>query len=94
MGGNWGVEEKESESQEHPFPGLELETEEPAREGPRGGHCASFPHEWVETVCPFVKVSPCPMFSLANYSLAVLPDLSTLKLVLGFSFCPDLLVQA
>ena len=36
----------------------------------------------------------CPMFGLANYSLAVLPDLTTLRLVLGFSFCPDLLVQA
>ena len=48
MGGNWGVEEKGSESQEHPFRGLELETEEPAREGPREGHCASFPHGLVE----------------------------------------------
>ena len=36
------------------------------------------------------------MFGLANYSLAVLPDLATFRLVLGFFFffCPNLLVPA
>ena len=58
-----------------------------------GGHCAPFPHESAETVCPLIKVSTCPMFGLANYSFAALPDLAILRLVLGI-FCHNLLLQA
>ena len=60
-----------------------------------GGPCASFPHESAEPVCPLIKVPTCPMFALANYSFAVLPDLAIFRLVLGFFFfCCNLLLQA
>ena len=81
---------------EHPSHGLELERGKPSWEGSvqAGEPCASFPHESAETVCPLIKVSTCPMFGLANYSFAVLPDLAILRLVLTFFVCVSQLACA